>query len=199
MNEIWKDINGYDGKYQISNLGNIRSFSRWKNGALMKPTFCGKPGPYKKVVLVKTGRKDKKQEYIHRLVATHFIPNPDNLSEVNHIDGDTLNNIVDNLEWCTRQYNAKHASEHGLLSLGHKKGSENVLSKAVIQKSIDGTFVKEWGAITQIQRETGFRTPSIIGCCKHRRKTAHGFLWEYKNGEANDKNQGKEKHRERKL
>lgn len=186
--EIWKDIIGFDGKYQISNLGNVRSFTRWKNGGLLKFGACGNPGPYKTVNLVKSGRKDIKCFYVHRLVAIHFLENPYNLPEVNHIDGNTLNNCVDNLEWCTRKQNAEHASKTGLLSKAHEfeKGSKHPNSKAVLQISKDGTIVKEWGSVNQIQRETEYLASSIFNCCNHKKsyKTAYGYIWEYKNGTA---------------
>lgn len=184
--EIWKDIDGYNGKYQISNEGNVRSFSRWKNGGLLKFGKCGNPGPYKTVQLVKTSRKDTKCFYVHRLVAQHFLDNPNNYNEVNHIDGNTLNNNVNNLEWCSRKQNAYHASMTGLLSNGHEneRGEKHPRAKTVIQRDLNGNFVKEWGSVNQIMREAGYRASAIFCCCNKRPgyKTAFGYLWEYKNG-----------------
>ena len=184
--EIWKDIIGFDGKYQISNKGNVKSFTRWKKGGLLKCGTCGNPGPYKQVILVKSGRKDTKCFYVHRLVATHFLENPYNLPEVNHIDGNTLNNCVDNLEWCTRKQNAEHANRTGILSKAHEfeRGSKHPNAKAVLQMSRDGTIVKEWESVNQIQRETAYLASSIFNCCNHRKgyNTAYGYKWEYKNG-----------------
>lgn len=191
--EIWKDIEGYNGKYQISNYGNIRSFSRWKNGGLLSPSTCGNPGPYKHVILIKSKRKDGKNFYIHRLVAQHFVENPDNLPEVNHIDGNTLNNRADNLEWCTRKYNAQHAGESGLLSKAHafERGAKHPRAKSVLQKTKSGELVREWESVNQIQRETRYLASSIFCCCNHRKgyKSAYGYIWEYKNGEAENHNQ----------
>lgn len=188
--EIWKDIDGYGGKYQISNCGNVRSFSRWKNGALLKGGMCGKPGPYRTVQLVKSGRRDVKQYYIHRLVAMHFLDNKNDLPEVNHIDGNTLNNRVENLEWCTRKYNAEHASRMGILAKAHEfeTGSKHPRAKAVLQFRKDGTLLKEWESVNQIQRETNYLASSIFCCCNHKKgyRTAYGYVWEYKNGETND-------------
>lgn len=187
MLEIWKDIEGFNGKYQVSNLGNVRSFSRWKNGDLLKGGACGNPGPYRFVVLVKTSRKDAKCYYIHRLVAQHFIENPNNLPEVNHKDGNTFNNCAENLEWCSRAENARHASKTGILAKAHanETGALNARSKAVIQYEKDGTFVKQWDSVNQIQRETKYLASSIFNCCNHRKnyKTAYGYKWEYKDGE----------------
>lgn len=118
--EIWKDIEGYEGYYQVSNYGNIKSLSRiiysekrsnykTKEKVLRQSnTTTG----YKKVELVKEGIK--KSYKVHRLVATAFIPNPENKPEVNHIDGNKINNYIENLEWVTSSENSIHAYETGL-------------------------------------------------------------------------------------
>ena len=102
MNEIWKDIPGYEGKYEVSNLGNVRSLNYNRSGEpkLLKQ---GNVNGYKVVILYKDGKK--KTCNVHRLVAMTFIPNPDNLPIVNHKDEDKSNNNVNNLEWCTYKYN----------------------------------------------------------------------------------------------
>lgn len=119
-NEIWKDIEGYEGLYQVSTYGNIKSLARpRKNGngkcyiqkeKLLKQTFTSTG--YKKVELYKDGKR--KSFKVHRLVAMAFIPNPDNKPEVNHINGNKINNNIDNLEWVTSSENSVHAYETGL-------------------------------------------------------------------------------------
>ena len=122
VNEVWKDINGYVGEYQVSNLGRVKSLPKYMypNGypqlrkeKLLKPSCTGKYRNYLAVCL------RGKQYRVHRLVAEAFIPNPNNYPMVNHIDKNTLNNQVDNLEWCTNQYNVKYSAKP--LSEEHKQ------------------------------------------------------------------------------
>ena len=114
MIEVWKDIQGYEGLYQVSNFGNVRGLDRviygngsYKNGRFVKGGLLKqRNGEYLRVNLNKDGVK--KTERIHVLVANAFLPNPFNYSEINHIDGNKHNNNLSNLEWCSRSYNAKH-------------------------------------------------------------------------------------------
>lgn len=176
--EVWKDIDGYNGKYQVSNLGNVRSFSRWKNGGLLKPGI--NTNGYYSVNLVKDGRKNTQLINIHRLVAMTFLDNPKGLREVNHKDGNKLNNAVDNLEWVDRFENIRHAVRTGLIP--YKSGADNCNARAVVQKTKDGKVVREWGCIADIHRELGFATNGIVCCCRKKPKyhTAYGYIWEYK-------------------
>lgn len=160
MEEIWKDIKGYEGLYQVSNLGNIRSV---KNGRkrIKKPLISGDRYPYLKIQLSKNSKP--KNFFIHRLVAEAFIPNPNNYKEVNHIDENTFNNSSDNLEWCDRQYNADYS-----------------LSIPVNQYSKDGVFIKQWKSANEAQRSFGKKNSTLICmCCKGRRKIGYGFIWRY--------------------
>lgn len=190
--EIWKDISGYDGVYQISNRGRVRSFTNRKNGGVLKPGMCGNPGPYLIAILVRNCGSDRKALYIHRLVAEHFLPLVDGKTEVNHIDGNTLNNNVENLEWCTHNENMKHASASGALSKGQipHRGAKNPNSKAVLQFNLNGDLVREWESVNQIMREAGIPASRIFRCCNPQKyphdKTAFGFIWRYKYGKANN-------------
>lgn len=121
MTEIIKDIKGFEGRYTISNLGIVRSKLTNRE---MKPSLT-KFG-YLRVNLRKSKSREYKSYFIHRLVASHFLDNKDNLPEVNHIDSDRSNNIVSNLEWCTREYNIKHSFIYGKAS---HKGLRNPNSK----------------------------------------------------------------------
>lgn len=104
MNEIWKAIEGYDGAYEVSNTGKVRSL-RFGKCKLLKPMVnAGKYNGYSTVTLYNTGKRIAKVK-VHRLVAEAFIPNPDNLPIINHKDENRMNNSADNLEWCTKLYN----------------------------------------------------------------------------------------------
>lgn len=176
--EIWKDIEGYNGKYQISNYGNVRSFSKWKNGENLKFGYVALG--YPAVRLVKNGRKEVHQEVVHRLVAKYFVENPNGYNEVNHIDGNKENNRYDNLEWCSHQHNINHAIANRLIVQPKGRYAKN--SKPVYQKDLHGNIIKEWESVNQVQRETGYSASNIFCCCNKRKhyKTAYGFIWEYK-------------------
>ena len=103
--EVWKDIKNYEGLYQISNLGNVRNIRTNRNMAFTKST---KKRNYYKVLLSK--QNQRKSYSVHRLVAEHFIPNPNNYPCVNHKNQNTFDNTIDNLEWCTYEYNNKYGT-----------------------------------------------------------------------------------------
>ena len=111
MKEAWVDIKDYEGLYQISNLGRVKSLKRNTAHERILIPRVGRDG-YLYVGLCKNGITKTKK--IHRLVAENFIENPENKKEVNHIDGNKLNNYIFNLEWCNRSYNLKHAYKLGL-------------------------------------------------------------------------------------
>jgi hypothetical protein len=113
MQEIYKDIQGFEGLYQVSNLGNVKSLKtkNKKEKLLAQENSKSKNTHYKRVKLHKNG--EYKRFLLHRLVAIHFIPNTDNKPQVNHIDNNTCNNSVPNLEWCTGAENMKHSSDQG--------------------------------------------------------------------------------------
>ena len=154
--ETWKNIEGFDG-YQISSLGRVKSVKFGKE-RILKPrkNNCG----YLRVGLCEDG----KQEWylVHRLVANAFIPNSNNLPEVNHIDKDRTNNKVDNLEWCDSTYNNRYS-----------------LSKPVNQFTLDGRFIRRWECMNEIQYQLGFRQGHIWSCCQGIRKSAYKYIWRY--------------------
>lgn len=118
---------------------------------------------------------------IHRLVALHFIDNPNNYPEVNHKDGNKKNNHFTNLEWVTSSQNQKHAFKLGL-QVG-RRGKDHCQSIPIYQLDLEGNIVMEFDSIKSVKRELGFNTFGIIKCCKKEKKykTAYGFKWKYKN------------------
>ena len=159
MKEIWKEITGYEGKYQISNLGKVKSLVG--NSKILKPEL--RTGYYS-VSLMKN-RKRKKHR-IHRLVAIAFIPNPDNLPTINHKDENKLNNYVDNLEWCTAKYNS-HYSKHASLQ--------------IYCFDLDKYFESASEAAVHM----GVCRTSIVKACRGQLHQAGGMLWCY----AKDRNE----------
>lgn len=127
--EIWKDVIGYEGWYQVSSLGNVRSLPRMVRGrfnnSMRKPGKTLGIHPNSKgyaTVSLGHGRGNSKSIKLHRLVLTHFKSNPHNYPEINHIDGNKLNNRVENLEWCNRKQNIAHAVKNELMYT--RRGSE---------------------------------------------------------------------------
>ena len=177
MEEIWKDIIGYDGIYQISNYGRVRSFSRMKKGELVSPNPEKTRRGYLRVNLHKDN--SVKRYSVHRLVAEAFIPNHDKSKNViNHIDFDVSNNHVENLEWVTQRENVQHAMKNGRIG-GNKFGSLNHHARKVIQYEKDGTFVKEWDCIADASRFYKTYHSNISSCCSGKTKTSNGFIWRW--------------------
>ena len=164
--EEFRDIPGYEGLYEVSNLGRVRSLETER---ILKPSknTCG----YLFVSLYKNGIK--KAVRIHRLVALAFIPNPDNLPCINHKDEDKTNNTVDNLEWCDDKYNANYGTRNERIA--------EKTRKPVLQYDLLGNFIREWPSITKVEEETGIWQTHISKCCLGLRHTAGGYLWKYKN------------------
>lgn len=167
--EVWKDIKVYEGLYQVSNYGRVKSL----NYHLTKKEMVLKASPdcggYLKVVLYKNGKR--KHFLVHRLVAEAFLPNPDNLPQINHKDEDKTNNIVENLEWCDVRYNINYGT--------HNERVAEKLSKPVLQFTIDGRLLKEWSSASECCRN-GFGKGNVAACCRGKRKSAYNFIWKYK-------------------
>lgn len=187
MEEIWKDIEGYEGKYQVSNFGRVRSLDRiqrrtdyrtgkqyetFKKG-LMITQNQGKNGYMRAKIFDKDGQR--KIALVHRLVAMAFIPNPDNLPEVNHKDEDKTNNRADNLEWCTQSYNVTY---NGLQQRRYDNGGGR-RKRPIEQLTADGKHVATFGSMTEASEATGTNIHHIYNCCSGRQHTAKGYRWRY--------------------
>ena len=164
MKEEFKDIEGFENLYQISNLGNVKSLNIRK-GRILKPTKDKKG--YLVVELCNTKECKRKVCKVHRLVAQAFIENPQNLPQVNHIDEVKTNNAASNLEWCTNEYNINYGTR---TERSAKKRSKQVLCTEtnVIYPSIKEAAI-----------QTGINDSDICRCCTGKRKTAYGYTWKY--------------------
>lgn len=167
MEEIWKDIQDYEGLYQVSNYGRVKSLERdveTQRGVwhcyekLLKWHDNGKGHMY--TILSKDSKVERK--LIHRLVAEAFIPNPNNYDVVHHKDHNKQNNHVSNLEWMS---DAKHKAHHS--------------AKTVYQYTKDGLLVNVWKTALEAEKVLGIDSSSVCLCCNGKRKTHSGYIWSY--------------------
>ena len=184
IDEIWKDIKGYEGIYQVSNLGRVRSLDRVnergrkKKGMLLKPKL--KRDGYVDVHLTFKDKGKDQNIKIHKLVAEAFMPIPEELKkwygtqylQINHKDENKQNNCVDNLEWCTAQYNSMWGTK--------RERQKEKIKKSVMQYDMDGTFIKKWDSIKDATYSiVGHNSGRIIDCLKGRSTSAYGYKWKY--------------------
>lgn len=181
-NEIWKDIIGYEGYYQVSNLGNVKSLERYRKGNRNSLTFVRERILKRKIdkdgYAVYALCKDNKMYHFtsHKLVALVFIPNPSSYSQINHINGIKLDNSVSNLEWCDNSHNMKEAYRIGLSKA--RKSKDNILSKKVV-KLKNGLAIQQYDCIVDASKEHGLGKTAISNCLNGRSKTCAGFEWKY--------------------
>ena len=181
--ETWVDIEGYEGMYQVSTLGRVRSLDRVVRGAnAMSDSYqinlkgrILKQGMalngYLFVVLCKDGKH--KHATVHRLVAETFIPNPDNLPEINHKDENKSNNVVSNLEWCDRSYNVNYGT-----SL--EKRSRKCF-KRLEQLTMDGQHVAYYESVAELVRQSNgkYKANNIYMAARGDNESSYGYRWRY--------------------
>lgn len=160
--EVWKHIPGYENCYEVSNLGRVRGLDRiverstsprFVTGVVLSQSTM--PNGYKHVCLRRCGKQHG--FYVHRLVANAFLPNPANLAEVNHIDENKANNCVENLEWCDRSYNLKHAG-------GSKRRAKKRMKPVIQQK--DGKTIRVYESVNAAAKALGVSPTTISKCCR---------------------------------
>lgn len=177
MRELWKDA-VYDGVtyegYQVSNLGRVKSLNYNHTGKEKVMKLLKRVDGYLQIGL----HKDEKYKMIkvHRLVASVFIENPNNLPDVNHKDENKTNNVVDNLEWCDRKYNNNYGNHNRKVGEALMNGK---CSKPVLQYTLNGDLIREWSSTHECGRN-GFNQGNISACCNGERKTHKGYIWKYK-------------------
>lgn len=193
--EVWKDIKDYEGLYQVSNLGRVKSLKMWNNNKhikgyiqrdkILKPKLNRNTGYYY-VTLYK--EKDKARYFtIHRLTAQAFLDNPNCYPCINHIDGNKKNNSIDNLEWCSYKHNSREAHRLGLSKnppiikyWENKFGKEHPASKKVYQINKDTKqIINEFNSVSEASREMGFKASGISGVASGHRKSYMGYIWVY--------------------
>lgn len=157
-----KDVVGYEGLYAVTSCGKVWSY---KSKRFLKPSDNG--NGYLFVVLSKDNKR--KQYYVHRLVAEAYLPNIENLPQINHKDENKTNNCLQNLEWCDCKYNNNYGT--------HNEKVSNSLKIPILQYDLDGNFIREWSSATDVGKVA---VKSINNCLKGRHKTAYGFKWVYK-------------------
>ena len=168
MNEIWKDIKGYEGRYQVSNLGRVRSLKFKSHTRFSKADILTASKDKMGYMCVSLSRKSFK---IHRLVAIAFIDNPNGLRCVNHKDEDKTNNKVENLEWCSYKYNNNYGTRNARIS---QNGG-----RKIAQYSLNGELIKTWNSAAEAARYYKVKRTTISGCCAGRQHTSCGFIWRF--------------------
>ena len=196
MEEIWKDVVGYEGLYQVSNLGRVKSLRVKRHADGIMTTKIRKNG-YAFIFLHINNKRIWKS--VHRLVAQAFIPNPDNKPQIDHIDGNPSNNIVTNLRWATGKENMNNpiTLKRMSFSMGgernpfygkkHTEETKKHLSEKakerggipVVQYTKDGLFIKVWEHATFAGKTLGISSSSISACCLGKRKSIGGYTWKY--------------------
>ena len=154
-----KDIKNYEGLYAVTSCGKVWSYKR-KKFLVPKHSVKG----YLFVSLWKDGVF--KTKLIHRLVAEAYIPNPNNMPQINHRDENKENNCLQNLEWCDAKYNNNYGTRN------------DKIKKPILQFTLDGEFVREWPSASDVSKEI---QSNIVSCLKGKRKSACGYIWRYKN------------------
>ena len=183
MSEIWKPIKGYEGIYEVSSYGRVRSSERTaerldRYGNISKYEVKGRiisqwkrKDGYMSVTL--RSMKTQSTLLVHRLVIETFVPNPDNLQLVNHKDENKSNNNVENLEWCTPSYNNTYNNIHMKKNMPFKK--------RVRQMTFDGEVIAEYESAADAARQTGLSNGGISSSCNGKKgfERYHGYNWEY--------------------
>ena len=186
---MWLDVKGFEDTYKISDTGEVwskdrlcvdsKGRKRFRKGQKLNPDIAS--NGYYRVTLAKNGKKV--QKYLHRLLAEYFIPNPDNLPQVNHKDGNKLNCCIENLEWVSARENTIHAYKHGLIKHVRgerhpnygKCGGESKRAKPIIAVNVVTGETKQYSSMIETKKD-GFLPSEVSRSCKYR-SIHHGFVF----------------------
>lgn len=175
--EIWKDVKGFEGRYQVSSTGQVKSlrFLGHDGERIMKLSLH-----HSGYLVVQLGNHPAKTYLVHDLVAQAFVPAVDGKSIVNHIDGNKHNNRADNLEWVTYKENTEHAIRTGLRNphnVTRRYGKDNHSSKAVLQYDLDGNFIKKWDSQSDVARAFNAKSSAVSACIDNPSLTFRGYMF----------------------
>lgn len=185
MEEIWKDIIGYEGLYQVSNFGKVKSLSRNVNngtlkGRIIKEKILIPQDNGKGYLYVRLHKQNREVHYyIHRLVAQSFVENPHNYSQVNHINEKKYDNVMSNLEWCDCSYNIKYGTGNTRRLRSRNDNNNNNSEKEIHQYLLNGDYVRSYRSIAKAAKINNILENGIRACCKGYSKSAYGFIWSY--------------------
>ena len=170
MEEVWKPVKGYEGLYEVSSIGRVRSVKR---NLVMHP-HPRRHGYLAVMLYGKGGHKTRnfKQFSVHRLVAEAFIPNPNGLPEVNHIDEDKTNNRVENLQWVSHIDNTNYGTAQKRRAEKLRNGSKSV---AIYQYTKDGRLVAVYPSLAEVHRQTGYAQANICRCAQGSKQYSHAY------------------------
>lgn len=184
--EVWKDICNYEGLYQASNMGRIRSLDRYKEtngryrkmivkikGVILKQSI--NHDGYNEVVLCKKGISKTKR--VNRIIAETFIKNEYKKKQVNHINGNKTDNRSINLEWTTPKENIEHALNNNLMK--PVKGKQHYMAKTIGKYNLKNELIETYETIQEASKKNNILETSIINCLKKRSKTSGGYIWNY--------------------
>ena len=182
--ENWKPVKGFEGIYEVSDLGRVRSIDRVitdSRGRVVpiKGRIMKQNAHYKGYLrlLLSNGEEKEHGFFVHRLVAEAFIPNPGNLPEVNHKDENKANNRADNLEWCTHLANSQHGSRGARIGAWHLQNSPR--RTPINQLTMDGQYIQTFPSQGEAARQVNGSQGTIAMALAGRRHSAYGFKWEY--------------------